>query len=52
MQRRIDVYYKQTSPLIDYYRQEGKLVEVDGELPIDEVTCAILEAVDSVRSEQ
>lgn len=52
VQRRIDVYYKQTSPLIDYYRQEGKLVEVDGELPIDEVTCAILEAVDSVRSEQ
>jgi adenylate kinase len=29
--RRIEVYLQQTSPLIDYYRSEGVLVEVDGE---------------------
>lgn len=50
VQRRIDVYYQQTSPLIEYYREAGKLVEIDGELPIAEVTEAILQAVDSVRS--
>ena len=30
VQRRIDVYYEQTAPLIDYYRQAGLLVEIDG----------------------
>lgn len=27
---RLDVYKSQTSPLIDYYRKEGKLVDIEG----------------------
>lgn len=42
---RIHVYYEQTSPLIDYYRQQGLLVEVDGTQEIEAVTEAILKAV-------
>jgi len=42
--RRIRVYMDQTSPLIDYYRAEGKLVEIDGTQSIEEVAAA-LEAV-------
>ncbi len=38
VKRRIEVYYKQTSPLIDYYRDHGKLVEIDGTQSIDQVT--------------
>ena len=38
VKRRIEVYYKQTSPLIDYYRNHGKLVEIDGTQSIDRVT--------------
>ena len=34
---RLDVYAKQTAPLIDYYKKAGKLVEVDGNRTIDEV---------------
>lgn len=35
---RLDVYHKQTKPLIDYYRGKGKLHVIDGELPIEDVT--------------
>ena len=39
---RIKVYQEQTAPLIDYYNENGLLVEVDGTKPIDEVTNALL----------
>jgi adenylate kinase len=34
---RIEVYFEQTAPLIDYYRDKGLLVEVDGRPGIDEI---------------
>lgn len=34
---RLDVYEKQTAPLIDFYGKEGKLVTVNGDKAIDEV---------------
>lgn len=43
--RRIEVYFEQTAPLIDYYRERGLLVEVDGEQSIPEVTADLLAAV-------
>ena len=43
--RRIQVYAEQTAPLIKYYREAGKLVEIDGAQPIDQVTVALMEAV-------
>jgi len=39
---RIRVYLKQTMPLIDFYRQAGVLVEVDGTLPIEQVSVELL----------
>jgi len=45
VRRRIGVYLQQTSPLIDYYRTEGKLVEIDGTLPIAEVTSALMAVI-------
>lgn len=39
---RIDVYYEQTSPLIEYYLSDGILVEIDGTQEIDKVTEDIL----------
>jgi len=35
---RIRVYMENTRPLIEYYRKQGTLVEVDGTLAIDQVT--------------
>lgn len=43
--QRIQVYQKQTTPLIKHYRSEGLLVEIDGEGPIEQVTRALLDAV-------
>lgn len=34
---RFDLYKKHTQPVIDYYREKGKLVEVNGDDTIDEV---------------
>lgn len=35
--KRLSVYHKQTAPLIDYYKRQGKLVDVDGDKSIEEV---------------
>jgi adenylate kinase len=43
--RRIEVYTQQTAPLIEYYRQRGLLVELDGTQEIDEVSRQLLEAI-------
>ena len=45
VRNRIEVYFQQTAPLIDHYRQEGLLVEVDGTLEIEKVTERILESI-------
>ena len=47
--RRIRVYFEQTQALIDHYKQRGLLVEVDGSLPIEEVTAGLLAALAVVR---
>jgi adenylate kinase len=43
--RRLDVYQKQTAPLLDYYRRRGLLVRVAGEGPVERVAAAIQKAV-------
>jgi len=45
--RRLDVYYKNTAPLLDYYGKQGKVVTIDGMAPIGEVTKAIAAALDT-----
>lgn len=37
VRKRLQVYWDQTSPLIDYYRRQGVLVEVNGDQSIDAV---------------
>ena len=40
--KRINVYEKQTQPLIDYYTKKGIIVNVNGEKPIAEVSKEIV----------
>lgn len=40
---RINVYMKQTVPLIEYYKKAGVLHEINGEQPIEKVTDALLD---------
>jgi adenylate kinase len=42
---RIRIYYQQTQPLIDYYRQRGLLLEVNGAQEIDFVFSDLLTAL-------
>lgn len=46
VKRRIDVYLEQTSPLISYYRDQGKLVEINGMQSIDRVNEDLLDIVE------
>ena len=39
--QRLETYFEETEPLVDYYRQAGVLREVDGEGTVDEVRTAI-----------
>jgi adenylate kinase len=45
VERRIRVYMEQTLPLIEYYRRQGLLVEVDGTKSIEDVSRDILAAI-------
>ncbi|MFQ5997109.1 MAG: adenylate kinase [Dehalococcoidales bacterium] len=42
VKKRIKVYFAETTPLIDYYARRGKLLEIDGEGSINEVTRRIV----------
>jgi len=44
---RLGVYYKNTAPLIDFYRAQGKLTTLDGMAPIVNVTSAIAAKLDA-----
>jgi len=45
---RLGVYYKNTAPLIDFYRGQGKLKTVDGMAPVEAVTAQIAAILDGV----
>jgi adenylate kinase len=45
VKNRLDVYHKQTAPLIEYYSQQGKLQRIDGSQDMPVVTGAILETL-------
>ncbi len=46
VQNRVRVYQRETEPLIEYYRDRGLLLEIDGDQPIEQVTGEIIEALD------
>jgi adenylate kinase len=45
VRRRLEVYRLQTAPLIDYYRRDGRLEEVEGVGSVDEVFRSIKQAL-------
>jgi len=51
VKKRLEVYFAETAPLIDYYTQAGKLLEVNGEGSVDDIERKIIEALgrESVR---
>jgi adenylate kinase len=47
LKARLAVYYKNTAPLLEYYKRQGKVITVDGMQPIVEVTRQIGAAIDA-----
>jgi adenylate kinase len=45
VKKRIGVYFSETTPLIDYYSQDGKLLEIEGEGSVVEVESRIIESL-------
>jgi len=45
VERRLTVYLESTEPLVAYYKQHNRLVEIDGDRPETEVTAALIAAV-------
>jgi adenylate kinase len=46
IQPRLAAYQEQTRPVADYYRRTGRLMPVNGELPIDQVTQLIYRVIE------
>jgi adenylate kinase len=46
--RRISVYVENTLPVLDHYRQQGLVTDIDGSVAVDEVTDRILQALVAV----
>jgi len=45
VKRRIQVYLEQTAPLVAYYREQGRLIQVNGAQPIERVTKLLVDAL-------
>lgn len=49
IRKRIDSFHEYTKPVVEYYRQQGKLVAVDGEQDVDSVFKDIRKELDKIR---
>jgi adenylate kinase len=50
LKNRLSVYHKNTAPLLDFYRRQGKLKIVDGMAPIAQVAAAIRSILTGLQS--
>ena len=46
IRKRIALFHELTQPVVDYYQEKGKLVEIDGEQLVEKVFADILKALD------
>lgn len=45
VKKRLEVYYNETQPLVDYYKNKNLLLDVDGTKPLEESTDYILSSI-------
>ena len=48
VRKRLDVYFAQTSPLIEYYTQRGLLTEINGNQAVDAVGKEMVKAIEAI----
>jgi len=47
IEKRIALFHEKTKPVIEYYKAQGKLVQVNGEVSVDEVFQQIVDQLDT-----
>nr|B8HMS3.1 RecName: Full=Adenylate kinase; Short=AK; AltName: Full=ATP-AMP transphosphorylase; AltName: Full=ATP:AMP phosphotransferase; AltName: Full=Adenylate monophosphate kinase [Cyanothece sp. PCC 7425] len=52
IQKRLGVYWKDTAPLLDFYRNQQRLATIDGNQPESDVTAQIQHIVDQLKGEK
>jgi adenylate kinase len=48
IKKRLDTFYKQTEPVVDHYKKQGKLVQVKAEGSVDAIFAAVQPALDKL----
>ena len=51
-ERRLQVYFNQTMPLIEYYKKQGLLLEINGQQGVEKVTSDIIEGLSVLSVDQ
>lgn len=46
IKNRLDIYHKETEPLVNYYKEQGKLVVIEGQDTVADTTVAVLKAIE------
>ncbi len=46
IRKRIELFYEVTKPVLGFYEEQGKLITIDGEQPIEKVSADIVAALD------
>ncbi len=49
VRERLNVYFAQTTPVLDYYRQKSKLIEINGDADIEKVTTDVIDALSRLK---
>ena len=47
IRERLETYERQTRPVAEHYQKLDRVMEINGDLPVDEVTANILQAIDA-----
>ena len=47
VKKRLEVYFRDTAPLIEYYKKQGALAEIDGMGVVEQVTARIIRVIGS-----
>ena len=45
---RLDIYHKQTEPLKSYYKNQGKLITVEGQPKVEDTTKLVLDTLSEI----
>jgi adenylate kinase len=41
--KRINLFHEKTEPVIEFYRNKGKIIDIDGEMQIEEINNKIMD---------